>query len=73
MKAGNPHAASTPSTPRGASWWWTEAVVAADVAVRSELRWLVDPDDYLRPMSYDPDDPRWSVPGRRHRVGQFCH
>jgi hypothetical protein len=52
---------------------YREAVVAADVAVQPELRWLVDPDDYLRPMSYDPDDPRWLIPERRHRVAQFCH
>jgi len=26
---------------------------------RPELRWLVDPNDYLRPIVFDPDDPRW--------------
>ncbi len=52
---------------------YLETVAAADVPVRPELRWLVDPDDYLRPMSYDPDDPRWFIPERRHRVAQFCH
>ena len=24
-----------------------------------EYRWMVDPDDYLKPMVYDPKDPRW--------------
>jgi L-ascorbate metabolism protein UlaG (beta-lactamase superfamily) len=52
---------------------YLESVVAADIAVRPELRWLVDPDDYLRPMSYDPDDRRWFIPGRRDRVAHFCH
>lgn len=27
---------------------------------RPELRWLVDPDDYLRPMVFDPKDERWN-------------
>ena len=27
---------------------------------RPELRWLVDPNDYLRPIVFDPDDPRWN-------------
>jgi hypothetical protein len=26
---------------------------------RPELRWLVDPDDYLRPLVFDPKDKRW--------------
>jgi len=26
---------------------------------RPELRWLVDPNDYLRPIVFDPDDARW--------------
>ncbi len=26
---------------------------------RPELRWLVDPNDYLRPIVFDPKDPRW--------------
>lgn len=52
---------------------FVQTLVAANVDVRPELRWLVDPDDYLRPMVYDPDDPRWSVPARGRRVAQFCH
>ncbi len=28
-------------------------------AARPELRWLVDPNDYLRPIVFDPKDPRW--------------
>jgi hypothetical protein len=32
-------------------------VAAAD---RPEGRWMVDPDDYVRPMVYDPKDRRWA-------------
>ena len=27
---------------------------------RPEARWMVDPDDYLKPMVYDPKDSRWA-------------
>jgi len=30
-----------------------------------EYRWMVDPDDYLKPMVYDPKDPRWRKGGNR--------
>jgi hypothetical protein len=30
---------------------------------RSELLWLVDPNDYLRPLVFDPKDARWRKPG----------
>ena len=30
---------------------------------RPEARWMVDPDDYLKPMVFDPKDARWSKPG----------
>ena len=30
-----------------------------------ENRWMVDPDDYLKPMVYDPKDPRWKKRGKR--------
>jgi len=45
---------------------------AHDVSWRPELRWLVDPDDFLRPMVYDPTDARWSSPGKAARVAEFC-
>ena len=38
---------------------YQKAVVAANVAVRPEIRWMVDPDDFVRPMVYDPNDERW--------------
>jgi hypothetical protein len=32
-------------------------------ASRPELMWLVDPNDYLRPLVFDPKDARWRKPG----------
>ena len=32
---------------------------------RPDLRWLVDPNDYLRPLVFDPRDARWKKPGKR--------
>ena len=34
-------------------------------AQRPEYRWMVDPDDYLKPMVYDPEDTRWKKRGNR--------
>jgi hypothetical protein len=28
--------------------------------LRPEARWMVDPDDYVKPLVYDPKDPRWT-------------
>lgn len=33
---------------------------------RPEYRWMVDPDDYLKPMVYDPKDARWAKRHERH-------
>jgi hypothetical protein len=30
-----------------------------------EYRWMVDPDDYLKPMVYDPKDVRWKKRGAK--------
>jgi hypothetical protein len=51
---------------------YQKAVVAADVPVRPEARWMVDPDDFARPMVYDPHDERWEKHGDEQRVRQFC-
>ena len=32
---------------------------------RPEARWMVDPDDYLKPMVYDPKDIRWKKVGEK--------
>ena len=37
-----------------------------------ELRWLVDPNDFARPLVFDPDDARWNNRQKNQRVGQFC-
>jgi L-ascorbate metabolism protein UlaG (beta-lactamase superfamily) len=48
-------------------------LAAENAAYRPEPRWMVDPDDYLRPMVYDPGDARWSAPrGNAAKVEQFC-
>jgi len=43
---------------------------AENVAHRPEIRWIVDPDDYLRAMVYDPEDSRWFNPDKRRRMKQ---
>jgi hypothetical protein len=45
-------------------------VAAAD---RPEARWLVDPDDYVRPMVYDPKDKRWAKPRSNGPCGGGDH
>ena len=32
--------------------------------LRPEARWMVDPDDYVKPLVYDPKDARWTKPSR---------
>jgi len=34
---------------------------------RPEARWVVDPNEYLKPQVYDPDDDRWEKPDRDKR------
>lgn len=51
---------------------YQKAVVAANVAVRPEIRWMVDPDDFVRPMVYDPSDERWENQDKDKRIRQFC-
>jgi hypothetical protein len=61
---------------------YLQAVVAANVPVRPESRWMVDPDDFVRPMVYDPDDDRWQKSddndsgmnsnNNQARIRQFC-
>ena len=52
---------------------YLQAVVAANVPVRPETRWMVDPDDFVRPMVYDPKDDRWRKSDNQHRINQFCN
>ena len=38
-----------------------------------ELRWMVDPLDYFRPLVYDPSDARWAKSGDgNERVNAQC-
>jgi hypothetical protein len=51
-----------------------EALAGGEATYEPELRWLVDPDDFFRPMVYDPDDSRWaSTDDDDARVRQYCH
>jgi hypothetical protein len=51
-----------------------EAFADGAASYEPELRWLVDPDDYLRPMVYDPDDSQWALGNDdQARVAQYCH
>jgi hypothetical protein len=40
------------------------------VTYTPEIRWWVDPDDYLRPQVFDPSDPRWSNHEKNQRIAQ---
>jgi hypothetical protein len=51
---------------------YLQAVLAANVPVRPEIRWMVDPDDFVRPMVYDPKDDRWKKSDNHQRINQFC-
>jgi hypothetical protein len=56
---------------------YLQAVVAANVPIRPEIRWMVDPDDFVRPMVYDPKDDRWkkssNQSNNQQRINQFCN
>jgi hypothetical protein len=52
---------------------YLETLDAEQAEVRPELRWMVDPDDFLRPMVYDPQDSRWAKSDEaERRVREFC-
>jgi hypothetical protein len=52
---------------------YVETLVAENATIWPELRWMVNPDDYLRTMIYDPDDFRRAAPhGKEQRARQFC-
>jgi hypothetical protein len=42
-----------------------QMVPALTAAQRPEYRWMVDPDDYLKPMVFDPKDVRWKKVGEK--------
>jgi len=45
---------------------------ANNIPVQPEARWWVDPDDFLRPQVFDPDQARWAIRGKADVVEQFC-
>lgn len=51
---------------------YQKAVVAANVPVRPEARWMVDPDDFARPIVFNPSDERWENHDKERRMHQFC-
>ncbi len=51
---------------------YIQTIVASGLP-QPEARWMVDPDDYLKPMVFDPKADRWDIDGRKKRVRQFCH
>ena len=67
----------TDATPISSSLRYKKAylksIVAMNVPVRPEIRWMVDPDDFVRPMLYDPKDDRWQKPNNQRVISQFCH
>jgi hypothetical protein len=52
---------------------YLETLDTAQIPSRPEIRWMVDPNDFLRPVVYDPDDARWDS-GRNNsrRIEEFC-
>jgi len=52
---------------------YQKAVLAANVSVRPEIRWMVDPDDFVRPMAFDPKDDRWKKSNNQQVINKFCN
>jgi hypothetical protein len=50
----------------------SSAEVPGGTVYEPELRWMVDPNDFARPLVFDPDDARWSNPEKNRKVEQFC-
>jgi hypothetical protein len=40
---------------------------------KPEVHWLVDPTDYIRPIVFNPGQPRWSNGNKASRIAQFCN
>jgi hypothetical protein len=37
-----------------------------------EIRWLIDPTDYLRPIVFDTADPAWKDPNKERTLAELC-
>ncbi|HWZ73545.1 MAG TPA: MBL fold metallo-hydrolase [Casimicrobiaceae bacterium] len=53
-------------------WFQQNDAMSVPYSQRPELRWLVDPLDYLKPQIFSTGDPRWSNPNKAGRIAQFC-
>lgn len=52
---------------------YEKTLVAANVAVRPEVHWKTDPDDFLKIEAFDSQDSRWKKQGGNHQaINQFC-
>jgi hypothetical protein len=49
-----------------------EQAVGIPAAQRPRLDWITDPEDYLRPLAYDPDAPSWRTTGETGRPASPC-
>ncbi|HVJ55685.1 MAG TPA: MBL fold metallo-hydrolase [Aliidongia sp.] len=58
------------------SLFWKKSYVQAMSAINfqdpPDARWMVDPDDFLKPMVYDPENPAWFHKDNAKRVRQTC-
>jgi hypothetical protein len=52
---------------------YLQTLDAMKVTYRPEIRWMADPDDFVRPMVYHPDDDRWENHDKERRTKQLCH
>ncbi len=67
----------TDATPISSSLQFKRVYLQAMSAINfqnpPDARWLVDPDDYLKPMVYDPTSTAWAQPKQNtKRISQFC-
>ncbi|HYP85570.1 hypothetical protein [Variovorax sp.] len=37
-----------------------------------DVRWLIDPTDYLRPIVFDANDKAWNDPRKERKLREFC-
>jgi len=37
-----------------------------------DVRWLIDPTDYLRPIVFDANDKAWKDPRKERKLREFC-
>ena len=52
---------------------YLQTLDAEGAPYRPEIRWMVDPNDFFKPMLYNSGDPRWFNAGKAARVAQFCN